>query len=831
MKNVKAEEILSLLQGVKPQGGRSDSWMALCPCPGHNGGKGDSSPSFSVRAVRDDETLVKCFTGCTWEEISAALGPIGKKTKSLQDYNDYGVSVAMVCADRYLDEEFLKTTCYWENKKDDFNKPFISIPYLDADGKVIETINRRRVSLYGKRHTMSRTGDVLQPYGLWRIKDSTKKRIVIVEGETDCVTLWQNGYDAIGVPGASNFKCLDPKCLAEFEEVYIWQESDVAGEKFAASMSKYLAAGGVKAKVISHSDYKDPCVMHRILREGFKEKFDETFANAKDADESKSGDYAKGEDKGDKKRNRREKLDEKLQTITASSKTGDPKLYELSEAGIIDRFYDTYESTIKTVEMAGKIEFATYREGVWKIDDQSLVITAMMRTVEQVKKDARHPLFKEIREEMEQFADRSGTFTACKTLVERARHSERCRIQSSVFDTHDMLLNASNGIVDLNTGDLMPHDPDKFLTKKMPTAYNPNAECPTWKKSLEIIFADDPMNEDYKPNYQLIGFIKRFFGYALTGSLKECVMPIFWGDGSNGKSTIINTIVRAIGREYFLEAPGSLLVRNTFKSDKDREIAMLKGKRIVVCNESDERDKIDETFIKKLTSVEWLTGKKIYRDYESFRPTQKIIMCTNNQPKIHGSDNGIWRRIALVPFNSRFWNPSFEKGKPHLRSDKDLEHKLESEREGILRWMVEGAVEWAKDGLGTPASVLSETNQYRAENDSIGKFIEEKIEKTEEKSLGVPFWHLYSEYVKWCEQSREHPISKVMLGKQFRKRGFEVNSDKTDRDSNTYCKNVILKSPGSTTDAERNRQAYSSNIAGARYGNDHGGVTFSKIDW
>lgn len=827
MKNVRAEEILSLLQGVRQQGGRSDSWMALCPCPGHNGGKPDTSPSFSIRAVRDDETLVKCFTGCTWDEISAALGPLGKKTKTLADYNDYGVSVAMVCADRYLDEEFLKKTCYWENKKDDFNKPYISIPYLDEDGKNIETIHRRRVTLYGKRHTMSGTGDVLRPYGLWRLKDADKKRIVIVEGETDCVTLWQNGYNAIGIPGASNLKCLDPKCLADFEEVYVWQETDVAGEKFAASMSRHLKASGITAKVISHPDHKDPCVMHRILREGFREKFDAIFAEAKEADESKAGEYAKGEDKGDKKRTRREKLEEKIQTVTASVKEGDPKWYELNEDGIVDRFYDMYGNVIKTVEIAGKIEFAVYREGVWKIDDYSFVISAVRNAINQIKKDSRNPLFKEVREEMEQYAEKMGTFTARKIIVESARNDERCRIESSVFDRHDMLLNASNGIIDLRTGELHPHDPAKFLTKKMPTAYRPDAKCPTWDNSLGIIFADDPNRTDYFPDTNLIEFIQRFFGYAMTGMMTESIMPIFWGDGSNGKSTVINTIVKTVGREYFLEAPASLLVRNLMKTDKDREIAMLKGKRIVVCNESDERDKIDETLIKKLTSTEWLTGKKIYRDYESFRPTQKIIMCTNNQPKIHGSDNGIWRRLALVPFNARFWNSSSETGMAHLRGDKDLDTKLESEREGILRWIVDGAVAWAKDGLKTPESVLKETMKYRAENDSVGKFIDERIHVSDQNHIGVPFSHLYSEYVKWCEQSREHPTSKIMLGKLMRRKGFVINAEGTGKSCSVYCKSISLKTQDVMTDADRNRQ----NSRTTHYSGVPSQGALSALDW
>ena len=142
-------------------------------------------------------------------------------------------------------------------------------------------------------------------------------------------------------------------------------------------------------------------------------------------------------------------MGEKIQTVTASVKEGDPKWYELNEDGIVDRFYDMYGNVIKTVEIAGKIEFAVYREGVWKIDDYSFVISAVRNAINQIKKDSRNPLFKEVREEMEQYAEKMGTFTARKIIVESARNDERCRIESSVFDRHDMLLNASNGIIDL----------------------------------------------------------------------------------------------------------------------------------------------------------------------------------------------------------------------------------------------------------------------------------------------------------------------------------------------------------------------------------------------
>ena len=235
------------------------------------------------------------------------------------------------------------------------------------------------------------------------------------------------------------------------------------------------------------------------------------------------------------------------------------------------------------------------------------------------------------------------------------------------LDRDPFLLNVKNGTLDLRTGRLREHRREDLLTKIVPVSFDTNADCPSWRRFLGQVFAADS---------ELIEYVQRLFGYGLTGDVREQILPIFWGRGANGKSTLINIILSMLGEDYAVKASRDLFMSR--KSDSHpTQLARLFGKRIIVCTESQEGGRLDEGLVKELTGGDRITARRMREDYWQFDPTHKPILVTNHKPEIRGTDEGIRRRLRLVPFTVRFWNPDDTeecvKGLPNeLKQDKEV---------------------------------------------------------------------------------------------------------------------------------------------------------------
>jgi putative DNA primase/helicase len=160
-------------------------------------------------------------------------------------------------------------------------------------------------------------------------------------------------------------------------------------------------------------------------------------------------------------------------------------------------------------------------------------------------------------------------------------------------------------------------------------------------------------------------------------------------------------------------------------------------------------------------------------EFFSFTPTGKIWLSTNHMPNIRGTDEGIWRRIRKIPFNVRFHQDTPENAHlpAELTRDNQLPEKLNKEMPGILRWAVEGALEWRLNSLGAPAEVTEATNEYRLEMDSLAIFLNEKC--VLKANTRVQASELYGEYRKWCEINGEQPVSNKVFGSRLKEKGFE----------------------------------------------------------
>lgn len=277
--------------------------------------------------------------------------------------------------------------------------------------------------------------------------------------------------------------------------------------------------------------------------------------------------------------------------------------------------------------------------------------------------------------------------------------------QAAEFDAETELFNCTNGTYNLSTHEFQSHDPNDMLSKMSGVKYDYEAKCPMWFKFLDDIFIG---NED------IIEFIQRAIGYSLTTSTKEHCMFIFYGTGANGKSRFIDTIVSMLG-DYALNCPSSTFIKKQ-ATGIPNDIARLKGARMVTAIESNQNVSLDEMVIKQVTSEDKITARFLNKEFFDFVPTFKVYFATNHKPNIHGTDNGIWRRIRMIPFEFRVTQQN---------EDKFLGEKLKKEMAGIFNWAIEGVKKWQRNGLQTPQVILDATGTYQDEEDDIGNFIKD----------------------------------------------------------------------------------------------------------
>ncbi|MED3090626.1 phage/plasmid primase, P4 family, partial [Bacillus toyonensis] len=311
--------------------------------------------------------------------------------------------------------------------------------------------------------------------------------------------------------------------------------------------------------------------------------------------------------------------------------------------------------------------------------------------------------------------------------------------QREDFDKHEYLLNVENGVIDLKTGELSLHDRDLMLTKMVNIEYKKEEDCPNWKAFLESIFKDVEGNTDY----ELIDFIQKAIGYSLTSDISEQVMFFLYGGGRNGKSTFINTIKNLLG-DYAKQTNSETFIKKRNDSGVNNDIARLAGARFVSAVESEDGQQLSEALVKQITGGEPISARFLRQEFFEFTPEFKVFFTTNHKPIIKGIDEGIWRRVRMVPFTVTIAKE---------KMDRKLPEKLSMEMPGILNWAIQGCLKWQREGLREPKSIRLATNSYKEEMDIIEPFILDMcflnpLAKIEAKEL-------YTAYSRWCEDEGE----------------------------------------------------------------------------
>lgn len=415
------------------------------------------------------------------------------------------------------------------------------------------------------------------------------------------------------------------------------------------------------------------------------------------------------------------------------------------DTGNADRFIDRYGNLYRFSYINNK--FYIYDGTKWTLDDRGLIRKLIDEMIESMKHEkiivSEDVEEEEAQKEFQKFLKKTRGTQAKKNITNELMH--RKPITPDQFDVDDMLLNVANGYVDLTSRELFPHNRDKMFSQIANTDYSEKMQPSVWI---------DFLNDIFDGNEEVIRYIQKALGYSLTGSTREQIMFILHGKGRNGKSIFVETISEILGDYSNNMQAKSLMVQKNDNVNTD--IARLSKARFVTSSEPNEGFRFDEGLIKQLTGGDKVTARFLYAEEFEYQPKFKIWVSTNHKPIIRGTDDGIWRRLILIPFEVQI---------PEEKVDKDLKYKLLREAPAILNWMTEGAYMWMQEGLKMPDKLKEASQAYRTEMDVVEQFIEDECIK--EDGARVKASMLYSAYKDWANENGVYKMDNNKFGKKM----------------------------------------------------------------
>jgi putative DNA primase/helicase len=257
----------------------------------------------------------------------------------------------------------------------------------------------------------------------------------------------------------------------------------------------------------------------------------------------------------------------------------------------------------------------------------------------------------------------------------------------------------------------------------------------------------------------MVSFLQRAIGYSLTGSTQEQCLFFLYGAGANGKTTLLNALREILG-DYSAQAPMELLMKGR-ESRIPNDIAKLRASRLVISTELEESMRLAESFLKQITGSDAVAARFLYAEWFEFVPQFKLWIAANHKPTIRGDDFAIWRRINLIPFLVEI---------PVERRDPRLLEKLRDEYPGILRWAVEGCLEWQREGLNPPEEVLAATRAYQAAMDVFNLWLDDRCVR--EPKSQTPAKALYSDYLEWSQSEGHQPVNPKIFVERLGNKGI-----------------------------------------------------------
>ena len=711
-------ELLARLNDVEET---PDGWLVHCPA--HN----DSKQSLRLAVSDRGKVVLKCRAGCETADVVKALGLTMRDLATMsagdvqtdrratsQDVPAGPAEVAALAV--RLDGYFAR---YWDDESgtaaqeyawarfgiddaaagrlglgyaDDLGGgPRLVVPFRDKDGVARGFQARALDPDAGVRWLGPKSPDGASWAKVGYFPGSGGfDEVLVTEGPGDALTgSAALGFDTVGIRGAglvSNPAVIEAVVeMIAGREVVIAGDGDPSGRRFSALLAEALVARGERVKVLDLPDGED-------LTDWRDRNPGRFYADA----------------------HRAIAVAQPVKSRTAALLAWDEERYSLSDLGGARYLRDYIESLGSGVRYSEEVGFFLLDGGVWRKDERQGVRTYAQAVADLVRDLARTASIEATRDgasegdkkraaRLNRYAAHVQTSRGLDSVLRELQAVQGVPASIDDFDKHPDLLAVRNGVVDLRTGELRPHDPALLLTKRVDLDYDPAARAGRWEKFLDEVFPAYP---------DLPAYIQRLVGYGITGHTTEQCFAVLWGTGANGKSVFTDTLT-----EVFRE----LTITTPFSTFEDRasggipnDLAALKGGRLVMAAEGEQGRPMAEAVLKRVTGRDLIAARFMRKEFFEFRPTFLLLLATNFKPSFKGQDEGLWRRVKLIPWERYF--------KPEER-DHRLGDDLLREAQGILAWAVRGAIEWRKGGLQDPPIIRDSTKEYRETSDALYGFL------------------------------------------------------------------------------------------------------------
>lgn len=722
--------------GLRRSGDDGDQWVALCPA--HE----DTRHSLTIGMGTDGRVVLTCFAGCPTDRVIRA---VGLEWGDLFEEREV-LTLHQLAAAKRLPVEWLSSQC---GLRDLDHGRGVGIPYQNEARKTLFT--RRRVQM--RSRTLQPKGQKLAAYGQWRLQEARSAgRLVLVEGESDCWTLWFHGFPAMGLPGSSTAKTLEAEYLRGIGTVHVWQEPGPSGQAFADKVSRRLRsleyAG--QAKLIRSETAKDPSALHILDPDGFPSAFRAILDAAPDLPPP-GAHQGKGGMPG--------QIAAMAATVTAGKDTGAPLIpgpspgyFGLTDLGNANRLVFLYGQDIRYCHPWGK--WMIWRGSCWREDVTGEIWRRMAHTIRCIYSEAL-AASGDLREDLIEHASDSESGARIRSAVDLARSLTPVPVSPEEFDANPWLFNATNATIDLRTGQAREPDRADLITKCSQAAHDPDAVCPAWLAFLDRIMGGKA---------DLVEFLRLAVGYSLTADVGEKCFFFLHGGGDNGKSSFTEILMELLGDYAAKMNVEAILAKYGSASGIPNDIARLAGVRLVSTAELPEGRRLDEARIKDLTGKDTISARFMRGEWFDFRAVFKMWMYGNHKPVIRGADDGIWRRVRLIPFAVTI---------PKAEQDPALGAKLSKELPGILNWAISGCLDWRRaGGLPCPKAITDAVSEYRIEMDTLGEFIRERCLVSNASGVTVPVAELYRSFADWAKGRGEYVDSQRVFGSKIKARGF-----------------------------------------------------------
>jgi putative DNA primase/helicase len=431
-------------------------------------------------------------------------------------------------------------------------------------------------------------------------------------------------------------------------------------------------------------------------------------------------------------------------------------LASLTDAGNADRFADRWRETVRYVPEWKK----------WLVWDGCCWVKDDVNKVTELAKEVARDIYMEgvaihdpsVRDKITKHSARSQQEPRLLAMISLAESIPILVARAGELDQQHDLLCVANGVINLTTGKLQRAQQSDLMTQCAPVVFDAKAKCPAFLAFLKRIMGGKK---------DLVNYVQRVFGYTLTGHTGEQCLFFFYGHGANGKSTLLNVLSDMLGSSYAKQTPPETLMVKFGGRSATNDLARLQGTRAVMANEVESGAHLAEAMIKQITGGDLISARYLYAEYFEFRPVFKLFIAGNHKPVIRGDDDGIWRRIHLVPFVVTI---------PEAERDPDLAAKLRAELPGILNWAIKGCLAWKKSGLSVPRVITDAVKEYRDDMDIMGQWLTERVELSPTAEWAAAM--AYGNYRQWLDDNGFKPMTISAFGQKLSERFKKERTNK-----------------------------------------------------